>query len=224
MPSWPSRARPQFGAAGCGSVQSVMTETATTTGLRARKKARTRAAIRDHAMRLFEEQGYAATTVDQIAAAADVSQSTFFRYFPTKEDTILADDFDAPMIEALRAQPLDVPPVEAVRRSIREIFDQVPEDVWQREQRRQRIFMDVPELRARAMQQYLDTIGMLGHALAERAGKPSDDFASRVLAGAIIGASVAGAWHGQGGYERSDFSRLDEALHLLQAGMPRDLG
>jgi hypothetical protein len=45
-------------------------------------------------MRLFEEQGYAATAVDQIAEAAEVSQSTLFRYFPTKEDVVLTDDFD----------------------------------------------------------------------------------------------------------------------------------
>ena len=197
-----------------------MTTTAQT-GLRARKKARTRAAIREHALRLFETQGYAATTVDQITAAADVSPSTFFRYFPTKEDTILADDFDAPMLDALRGQPADVPPVEAVRRSIRQIFEHIPDEEWQREQRRQRILMDVPELRARAMQQYMDSIGMLGRALAERAGKPADDFASRVLAGAIIGASVAGAWHGDmSAYERSDFERLDEALRLLAEGLP----
>ena len=69
---------------------------ATRPGLWERKKARTRAAIREHAFRLFREQGYDATTVDQIAEAAEVSPSTFFRYFPTKEDVVLQDDMELP--------------------------------------------------------------------------------------------------------------------------------
>src|SRR5689334_23855993 len=71
-------------------------------GLRERKKARTRAAIRRHALRLFRANGYQRTTVEQIAAAAEVSVSTFFRYFPTKEDLILQDDMDTQVAEARR--------------------------------------------------------------------------------------------------------------------------
>ena len=81
--------------------------------LRERKKAKTRAAIQEHALRLFMEQGYEQTTVEQIADAAEVSPSTFFRYFPTKEDVVMYDAFDPLMVEAFRAQPgsgLEDPP------------------------------------------------------------------------------------------------------------------
>src|SRR5580704_17255668 len=89
-------------------------------GLRERKKARTRASLREHALRLFREQGYQATTVEQIAAAAEVSASTFFRYFPTKEDLVLQDDMDTRMVEALERQPAGLRPVAAVRATVRE--------------------------------------------------------------------------------------------------------
>src|SRR6516164_11415484 len=91
-------------------------------GLRERKKARTRAAIREHALRLFREQGYDATTVEQIAAADDVSPSTFFRYFPTKEDVVLQDGMDTRTMEALARQPRDLPPIAAVRSALREAW------------------------------------------------------------------------------------------------------
>ena len=91
-------------------------------GLRERKKARTRASIREHALRLFREQTYQGTTVEQIAAAAEVSPSTFFRYFPSKEDVVLQDDMDTRMIEALERQPAGLAPVTAVRAASREVF------------------------------------------------------------------------------------------------------
>jgi len=191
------------------------------TGLRERKKAKTRASIREHAMRLFEEQGYAVTTIDQIAEAADVSQSTFFRYFPTKEDLILFDEYDPLLFAAIRELPSEVDPIEAIRRSIHDVFERATPQQWARERLRQRIFNEVPELRARAMQQFTETISMLADVVAERAGLAAGNFSTRVLAGAVIGAALAAIPGGlTSGPEHADFKRMDEALTLLAAGLP----
>src|SRR6478752_5242520 len=95
---------------------------ASSAGLRERKKAKTHASIQEHALRLFGEQGYAATSVEQIAAAAEVSPSTFFRYFPTKEDVVLYDALDPVLLASFRAQPPDLTPVQAMRASFRATF------------------------------------------------------------------------------------------------------
>ncbi len=81
-----------------------------TAGAPSRKKAKTRAVIQRRALRLFHDQGYKATTVEQIAEAAEVSPSTFFRYFRTKEDVFLYDPFDPVLIEAVQLSRPTCPP------------------------------------------------------------------------------------------------------------------
>jgi AcrR family transcriptional regulator len=184
-------------------------------GLRERKKAKTRAAIREHAMRLFEEQGYASTTVDQIAEAAEVSQSTFFRYYPTKEDVILTDDFDPLIADAIRAQPPGTPPLRALMDGLREVFQTMNDADWELERRRQRLYETVPELRARAMQQFAAAVDLLADVLAEREGKPAGDLTSRVLAGAVVGVMLALVPPGATGIDPSDFGRIQEGVRVL---------
>ena len=101
-----------------GKIKAMSTHDAEQPGLRERKKARTRASIREHALRLFREQGYGATRVEQIAEAAEVSPATFYRYFPTKEDVVLQDDMDVLTLEALGAQPAGLSPLAAVRGAV----------------------------------------------------------------------------------------------------------
>src|SRR5690606_27395928 len=84
-------------------------------GLRELKKARTAAAIQRHAMNLFEANGYDATPVEAVAAAAEVAPSTVYRYFPTKEDLVISDEFDNVLFTKLADQPADVGVVDAVR-------------------------------------------------------------------------------------------------------------
>lgn len=93
-------------------------------GLRERKKERTRAAIVDVAARLCAQQGYENTTVDQIAAAADVSPRTFSRYFPNKEAVIgaLMEEASERVAEALSRQPHDITEHEALVRAHAEVL------------------------------------------------------------------------------------------------------
>lgn len=93
-------------------------------GLRERKKQRTRATLIDVAARLCVEQGYDNTTVDQIAAAADVSARTFSRYFPNKEAVVVAviSDVADGVAAAFDHQPLDITEHEALMRSTVETF------------------------------------------------------------------------------------------------------
>jgi AcrR family transcriptional regulator len=160
-------------------------------GLRERKKAKTRAAIQAHALRLFAERGYHATTVEQIADAAEVSPSTFFRYFPTKEDVVLYDEFDPRMAEALLAQPAELSPVAALRRSLRQVFEESPSEETEREYQRHELARSVPELRARMLDGFVSGLLLLSGALAERTGRPADDIAVRTLAGAIVGIGLS---------------------------------
>ena len=138
-------------------------------GLRERKKARTRAAIRQHALRLFREQGYQATTVEQIAAAAEVSPSTFFRYFPTKEDVVLRDDLDTRMLEAFSRQPPGLAPVPAIRAAIKESLSSFGDDEISQIRETTQLTLAVPEIRARAMDEFARTIEVIAEAIARRA-------------------------------------------------------
>jgi AcrR family transcriptional regulator len=200
--------------------------------LRERKKARTRAAIREHALRLFREHGYAATTVEQIAAAAEVSPSTFFRYFPTKEDVVLQDAMDTRMSEALVRQPAELAPVTAMRAAARETWESFTAEEWDQFREASKLTASVPEIRARAIFEFTRTIDVLAAALAQRSGRPADDLAIRALAGAVIGVIMSVTLPGHpiadvdaGGVPQTEvgpesLAIIDEALALLEAGLP----
>jgi AcrR family transcriptional regulator len=188
-------------------------------GLRERKKAKTRAAIREHALRLFREQGYDATTVEQIAEAAEISHTTFFRYFPTKEDVVLQDDMELLWIDALRAQPPDLPPVAALRASIHDAFASLSADDLAKIRETADLALSVPAVRARMLDELARTIQVMATAIAERTSRSPDDFEVRTLAGAALGVAVSFWFTAQGDMQRfmTDYAR---ALELLLTGLP----
>ncbi|MDL4816181.1 acyl-CoA-like ligand-binding transcription factor [Actinomadura opuntiae] len=189
-------------------------------GLRERKKAKTRLAIRRAAFRLFAEQGYEATTVDQIAEAAEVSPSTFFRYFPAKEDVILSDEYDSALVEALAARPADEPVVQSIRHSMTESFGRVLEADREELFTRVRLSFTDPGIRARAMDEQLRNQDAVAAAIAERTGRDAADLEVRCAAAALIAVSmtVMRHWVEAGGSE--DLVALyDHHLGILFEGL-----
>ncbi|HEU5423024.1 MAG TPA: TetR family transcriptional regulator [Nitrolancea sp.] len=190
-----------------------------TTSLRERKKARTRAEIQRQALRLFREQGFAETTVEQIAAAAEVSPSTFFRYFPTKEDVVLRDDYDELLLEAFAAQPAELNPIQALRAAMRATAGRMTPEELEQEARRQRLVLATPELYPRMLSESTRTIQTLTAAIARRTGRSPDDFAAQVFTGAVIGVALS-AWLAATESEADFWPLMDRALAYLEAGLP----
>lgn len=184
-------------------------------GLRERKKIRTRETIRREAFRLIEENGYAATTVEQIAEAAEVSPSTFFRYFPSKESVLLTDDLDSALLGALAAQPPDLSPSQALRRAYEVTMANMTTEQREFEDARQRLMFSIPELKAAMYDEYYRTVSSIAEAIGRRIGRAPDDFELRVFAGALTGAMMAAYVPGPDAADT-----VYRALDFLDAGMP----
>ena len=184
-------------------------------GLRDRKKLQTRETIRREAMRLIEENGYPNTTVEQIADAAEVSPSTFFRYFPSKETVLMANDLDNVTVEALEQQPADMPSLQAFRRALEITMATLSEEDWRFERARLRLVLSIPELKAAQFDEYRHTVAWLTEADCRRTGREPDDFEVRVFVGAVAGGLMAVLDHASGVPER-----MYRALDFMEAGMP----
>jgi len=187
--------------------------------LRERKKAKTRALIQEHALRLFREQGYDETSIEQIAESAEVSPSTVFRYFPTKPDLVIYDDLDERMIEAFRVQPPELNAVQALRASLRSGFGGLAGDEMAVQLERERLMRSVPELQAAMLGEFARTVGEIADLVAERSRRPADDDAVLALAGAVIGIAIAAWFSADGDDSAARFlHRVDQGIALLESG------
>jgi len=188
-------------------------------GLRERKKAKTRALIQACALRLFAEQGYVETSIEQIAEAAEVSPSTVFRYFPTKPDLVIYDDLDERMIEAFRALPPELNAVQALRAMYAATWTGLLGEELALEREREQLILTVPELRSAMLDEFTRTVGEIATLVAERSGRPADDEAVVALAGAVIGVGLAAWFESSGSLDAQRFlARMDGGLALLESG------
>jgi AcrR family transcriptional regulator len=179
-----------------------VTATADTgTGWRERKKARTKASLQEHALRLFLAKGYEATTVEEIAAAAGVSHMTFFRYFPTKESVVESDDYDPLIVALIAARPGSEAPLTAIHRAIRQGLQATLPAGRPAILARTRLVLDTPALRARMWESQFATRALFAGALADRAGLERPSLELDVLAAAALAALTTAitAWVESGG-------------------------
>ncbi len=188
--------------------------------LRERKRARTFTTIQQQALRLFREQGYNETTVEQIAEAAEVSPSTFFRYFPTKEDVVVRDLYDAMIEEVVRQQPAELTPLQVVRRAFQAVFKQLSAadmaELWER----QALARAVPELRAAMLDELVRSMQLVAEALAERVDCAPDDYRVRTFAGVLMGVSLATFTSAIEDATVDVWEQFDANLAFVEAGMP----
>jgi AcrR family transcriptional regulator len=188
-------------------------------GLRERKKLRTRLAIQEHALRLFREQGYRETTVEEIAEAAEVSPSTFFRYFRTKEDVVLFDALDPVMIESFRRQPAELSPIGALRAAFHEIFGGLPAEMIDEQRQRGLLAVNVPELQAAWIAEIIRTSRMMADMLAERIGRSPADARVRMYSGALMGTILAAMVPMLVDADADYVADMDAALDFLEGGL-----
>ncbi|MBO2446909.1 TetR family transcriptional regulator [Actinomadura barringtoniae] len=191
--------------------------------LRERKKLKTRRAIQDHALRLFGERGYDETTVEQIAEAAEISPSTFFRYFPTKEDVVVTDEYDPIMAEVFRSQPAELTPIQALRTTLGDLLPYMFATDMEVVMTRMRLTTTVPALRARTFESLREgTHLILKEVLAERTGRSQDDLDIDALAWAVVGVLMSAMYAWMDGKvqieEMPDL--IDHNLELLESGFP----
>jgi AcrR family transcriptional regulator len=199
------------------SATSRMPRTPQSEGLRERKQRQTRQRIIDEGLKLFLAQGFDATTLDAIAEAADISRRTFFSYFDSKEDIVLA--FHSGSIARLRdtivSESSDRPPLDVVRHALLKLMgeysaeDMIPID---------RLMTSTESLKARKQASYVAQEQALCDALCELWPQPKRRAALRIVAMVSIGALrlALEAWR-QDGDKRPLKDYLQEAFANLKA-------
>lgn len=183
-------------------------------GLRARKRAETHARIQAEGLRLFLDKGFDATTLDEVAAAADVSRRTLLNYFGSKEEIVFSAKANFPqmVMAAIAGRPADEPLMQMVENAF---ADMAAQHSSPQALALARLIHSTPTLSAGDQSKYEKLEKRLAAALAERKGLPQDDLGCRVVAATAIGilkmsteAWLAGDGRGPEVFGRAAFAAL----------------
>ena len=176
-------------------------------GLRERKRQQTRERLTQVAMALFLERGFEATTLDDIASAADISRRSFFHYFASKEDVVFAwhEESTAALIAAVAARPANESMLAAAENAISAMVRQLePGEAIAMA----RLKRDNPALQARDQVKYEKLERALAEALGKRAGHKTEKLQARLVAMIATGAMRIGGelWAAEGAREKPEVS------------------
>ncbi|GAA1379825.1 TetR family transcriptional regulator [Pseudonocardia kongjuensis] len=193
-------------------------------GRRERKKAATRTAIASAALRLCSERGLEHVTVEQIADAADVAPRTFFNYFTSKEEAVVAGNAASTdvLVEAFTARPADEPVPESLRHALRAV---VADPEHRQRVLRMRVLRGHPTLLAHQLAAYVAQEQALAEAVVARTGAdPARDlYPVLVAAAAVTGLRVAVQhWLGDHGADPRDPDLpelVDEVMSHFDTGL-----
>jgi AcrR family transcriptional regulator len=179
--------------------------TATAPGPRERKRQQTRERLTRVAMALFLERGFEATTLDDIASAADISRRSFFHYFASKEDVVFAwhEESTAALIAAVAARPANESMLSAAENAISAMVRQLePGEAIAMA----RLKRDNPALQARDQVKYEKLERALAEALGSRAGHKTEKLQARLVAMIATGAMRIGGelWAAEGARENPE--------------------
>ena len=185
------------------------------------RRERTRHELLDQALKLFETQGYEQTSAAEVAAAAGVSEMTFFRHFATKDRVLLDDPYDAELVAAVAARPLAEAPLARTVNGLRSAWATIPEPAVDVVRRRARIVANTPALRSAVARNNQQTEDAVTEQLVIDG---CDRLEARVGASAVLAALTSALlwWAGE---DHADLSNaIERALATLDphAGrMPR---
>jgi len=173
-------------------------------------------------MRLFLERGFEATTIEDIAEAVEISPSTFFNYFPSKEDVVFEDELDPLILAAFDALPDETNPVRRLRMAMQTVFARMTSEQHRMMRERMRLMAVTPGLRGAMLSQFAGIVDQIAHLLGPRLGRDRDDFAVHNLAGAVLGVLLSAMLAIADNPKVDMFKVVDDSLAHLEAGLPLD--
>lgn len=189
-------------------------------GLRERKRTAAMYRIQSTALDLFEARSFDDVTVEEIAEASETSPSSIYRYFGTKEQIVLWDEYDPKMDEILHEALADVVPLDGLRRVFAAMASTLSPESERQLVRRLRLALTSPALEQATVASTYVIAEQVERALAARLGRPVADLEVQVFAHAFVGGLLGMFHHWQGTDYTAPFAQiLTRTFDIFEEGL-----